>query len=92
MAQIEFTAVILTLLARCRIEAVSLPNETNSDLETRLDGRLHDSIHSTLMTNYNFPQHNFVGSLGGCYLCYTYQWFVSALHVLLPWLLEDLVT
>lgn len=44
------------------------------------------------MTNYNFPQHNFVGNLGGCYLCYTYQWFVSALHVLLPWLLEDLVT
>lgn len=53
MAQIEFTAVILTLLARCRIEAVSLPNETNSDLETRLDRRLHDSIWKTVLEMNN---------------------------------------
>lgn len=49
MAQIEFTAVMITLLRRHRIEATPLPGETRSDLERRLDVQLVDSNGSGVM-------------------------------------------
>ena len=43
MAQIEFTAVILTLLKRHRIEVTPLRGEGRRQIEERLDARLQDS-------------------------------------------------
>ncbi|TGO57593.1 hypothetical protein BELL_1337g00010 [Botrytis elliptica] len=43
MAQVEFTAIILTLLKRHRIEATPLKGEGRREIEERLDARLQDS-------------------------------------------------
>lgn len=49
MAQVEFVAVIMTLLKRCKIEAVPLSGEVQSDIMNRLDQRLNNSIWRTVL-------------------------------------------
>ena len=49
MAQVEFVAAMMTLLRRCKIEAVPLPGETPSDVMDRLDQRLNNSIWRTVL-------------------------------------------
>ena len=49
MAQVEFTAVMLTLLTRHRIEAVPLSGESQIETEERLDARLRDSKWVTVL-------------------------------------------
>ena len=44
MAQVEFTAVLMTLLRRHRLEAVPLKDEAETAVSQRLDGRLRDSV------------------------------------------------
>lgn len=44
MAQVEFTAVILTVLRHSRIEAVSLKGEGRTQTEDRLDNVMKKSI------------------------------------------------
>ncbi|KAK5120799.1 hypothetical protein LTR85_005866 [Meristemomyces frigidus] len=44
MAQVEFTAVILALLRRNRIEAVPLSGETTQQVDSRLDALMKNSI------------------------------------------------
>ncbi|KAK4542300.1 hypothetical protein LTR36_006953 [Oleoguttula mirabilis] len=44
MAQVEFTAVILALLRRNRIEAVPLSGESTEQVNSRLDALMKDSI------------------------------------------------
>lgn len=49
MAQVEFTAAVLTLLQHHRVEAVPLPGEDRAATEKRLDGRLRDSRWVTVL-------------------------------------------
>lgn len=50
MTQVEFTAVMLTLLRRHLIEATPLnESETQREIEERLDARLHDSQRVTVL-------------------------------------------
>lgn len=44
MAQVEFTAVILSLLRRHRVEAVVLESESRQQMEARLDAQMRKSI------------------------------------------------
>lgn len=60
MAQVEFTAVMMALLRRHRVEAVPLEGESRRQMEDRLDGRLRDSQwHTVLQMNGVFhPKNN----------------------------------
>ncbi|KAF2136195.1 uncharacterized protein K452DRAFT_280347 [Aplosporella prunicola CBS 121167] len=49
MAQVEFTAVMLTLLKKHRIEAVPLKGERQKEIKERLDARLRDSQWVTVL-------------------------------------------
>lgn len=49
MAQVEFTAVMMTMLKGHRIEATPLAGEANVDIEKRLDGRLKNSQWVTVL-------------------------------------------
>lgn len=49
MAQVEFVAVMMTLLRRCKIEAVPLPGEIPADVMDQLDQRLNNSIWRTVL-------------------------------------------
>ncbi len=49
MAQVEFTAVLLALLQRHRIEAAPLKGEGQREIEERLDARLRDSRWVTVL-------------------------------------------
>ncbi|KAG8418971.1 hypothetical protein J3459_011831 [Metarhizium acridum] len=53
MAQVEFTAVVLTLLRRCRIDAVPLDGEGRKETEERLDAELRDSSWVTVLQMNN---------------------------------------
>ncbi|KAK4897815.1 hypothetical protein LTR27_004587 [Elasticomyces elasticus] len=44
MAKVEFSAVMLTLLRRSRLEAVSLKGESREQTDRRLDARMRDSM------------------------------------------------
>lgn len=44
MAQVEFTAIFLTLLRRHRIDAVALPGETRAETDTRLDQTMQNGV------------------------------------------------
>ncbi|KAK0305678.1 hypothetical protein LTR82_016686 [Friedmanniomyces endolithicus] len=44
MAKVEFSAVLLTLLRRSRLEAVALEGEARADTDRRLEARLRDSM------------------------------------------------
>jgi len=44
MAKVEFSAVMLTLLRRSRLEAVALEGEERADTHRRLDARMRDSM------------------------------------------------
>jgi hypothetical protein len=44
MAKVEFSAVMLTLLRRSRLEAVSLEGESREQTDRRLDARMRDSM------------------------------------------------
>lgn len=50
MAQVEFTAIFLTLLRQHRVEAVSLPGETRTETDVRLDRTMHNSMSILTMT------------------------------------------
>ncbi|KAG5953830.1 hypothetical protein E4U53_001903 [Claviceps sorghi] len=49
LAQVEFTAVLLTLLQRYRIEAVPLEGEGRARMDERLDATLRDSSRETVL-------------------------------------------
>lgn len=53
MAQVEFTAVILTLLRRYRVDAVPLNGEGCKETEARLDAGLRDSSWVTVLQMNN---------------------------------------
>ena len=44
MSQVEFVAILLTLLRSHRIDAVALGKETREEVEGRLDQRFEDSV------------------------------------------------
>jgi hypothetical protein len=44
MAQVEFTAVMLTLLRNHRVDAVALEGESRADVDRRLDGIMKESF------------------------------------------------
>lgn len=44
MAQVEFTAIFLTLLRQHRIDAVALPGETRGETDARLDRTMRNSM------------------------------------------------
>ncbi len=44
MAQVEFTAIFLTILRRHRVDAVALDGENREDVDRRLDERMEKSI------------------------------------------------
>jgi cytochrome P450 len=49
MAQVEFVAVMMTVLRKCKVEAVPLSGEHSHDVMNRLDQRLDNSVWRTVL-------------------------------------------